>query len=445
MKALIVDSDNQHTKALEQALSKHRFNVTSLDRPSAVTADFPAVDIAFISLDCAGEDGLTLMGHSALEGAADIVLMNHDDPADRVSEGIRAGASYFFTKPFDPEFISDLAADIAAEIDAQRQASDPVTVHHIDQFGLLRGSSPKMLKLYRIMRKIAQQNNSVFIAGESGVGKDLVAQSLHILGERSDAPFIALNCAAVPAELFESELFGHEKGSFSGAVSQHRGFFEQADGGTLFLDEITEMPLELQAKLLRVLDGNSFRSVGGHLDIEIDARILASTNRDPGAAIADGFLREDLYFRLANLVVRVPPLRARNGDAVGLAQHFLRELNEEYNTHKNLTDDATDLIVSYQWPGNVRELKSMIERAHILSEGANIEASDLSEITRGYRGSIEDDGTVVLDTDTTIAAAERTLVFAALQEHGGNKTRAAESLGISLKTLYNRLKEYEEE
>lgn len=443
MEALIVDSDEQHAKSLEDFLEQHQFNVVRLDRPSDVPEDQRPVDIAFVSLDCGTEDGLVLLDHPVLEDAIDILIMNHEDRVDRVSAGIRAGASYFFVKPFDREFMSDLVSDIVAEIEAQHQAATTNTGHHLDQFGLLRGSSPKMLKLYRTIRKVAQQDVSVFITGESGVGKDLVAQSLHMLGERSAEPFIALNCAAVPAELFESELFGHEKGSFSGAISQHRGIFERAHGGTLFLDEITEMPLDLQAKLLRVLDGNSFRSVGGKKDIKINARVLASTNRDPQVAIKEGFMREDLFFRLASFVLKVPPLRARTGDAVGLAQHFLRELNDEHGTEKALTHIACDAIASYDWPGNVRELKSAIERAHILSNAINIEAEDLGSLNQQPSGYDDDAGTLTLEKDTTIAEAERALIFAALQESEGNKTAAAESLGISLKTLYNRLKEYE--
>ena len=444
MQALIIDPDAAHTAKLRQELESHQFQVESFDLPSAVAAESSRLnpDIVFINLDCDGEDGLSLLSDACLESAAEIILMNDTDDIDRVNQGIRAGATYYFNKPFDAVFVSGLIEDLVSELEAERtDSSETMPGYQIDQFGLLRGGSRKMRRLYRTMRKVAQQNTSVFIVGESGVGKDLVAQSVHMLGERSDQPFIAINCAAVPKELFESELFGHEKGSFSGAIARHEGFFERASGGTLFLDEITEMPLELQAKLLRVLDGSGYRRIGGSEDLVSDARVLASTNRDPKTAIVDEVLREDLYFRLASLVLAVPPLRDREDDVLALAGHFLQELNEAQGTRKVLSAAAIEAIPQYQWPGNVRELKAAIERGHLLAD-AEISVEDLGGFDD--RPVMEDSAGITISSESTIAEAEEKLILAALEANDGNKQKAAESLGVSLKTLYNRLHDYDQ-
>lgn len=446
MQALIVDADSRHAVALKQALEAHQFSVQVFALPSEVIRQSSEQhpDLAFVSLDCQDEDGLSLLEEDLFEDTFEVILMNDRDDIHRVNEGIRKGASYFFTKPFDTAFIDNLVKDVAAELTVTTSKTNTgVDQHQIDQFALLRGSSRRMRRLYRTMRKVAKQNSSVFIVGESGVGKDLVAQSLHMLGARADQPFIAVNCAAVPEELFESELFGHEKGSFSGAVARHEGFFERAAGGTLFLDEITEMPVELQAKLLRALDGSSFRRVGGNEELESDVRVLASTNRDPETAIRDQVLREDLYFRLASLVLAVPPLRDRDDDVLALAEYFLHELNEEHGANKSFSNEASDAITSYAWPGNVRELKGAVERAHVLSDG-KINATALGTLDYQVNTSIDDPNAITIQSDSTIAEAEEQLIFAALEAHRGNKKQAAESLGISLKTLYNRLKEFDQ-
>jgi two-component system response regulator AtoC len=260
--ALIVDDDEQHAASLDEAVEKHGFSVRRCARVADARALGPEpFSIAFITLHCAGEEGLDLLDHPALANANEIILMNDVDEPEVVNRGIGLGATYFFCKPFDATFIDSILKDLAAEV-ATTPEADGVECP-IDQFGLLRGGSEPMRKLYRIMRKVAPSDTSVLLVGESGTGKDLVAQSLHMFSSRAGHDFLAMNCAAIPPDLFESELFGHEKGSFSGATRRHLGFFERAHRGTLFLDEITEMPVELQAKLLRVLETGAFRRVGG--------------------------------------------------------------------------------------------------------------------------------------------------------------------------------------
>jgi len=436
--ALILDDDTAHSARLSEALKSHGFSVDQFDTLAAAAAhpaDRP-VSVAFITLHCGEDSGLELLEHPALAAANEIILMNTVDEPDLVNRGIAAGATYFFRKPFDPEFINSLLADLAAEELASEQTDE--LDHPIDQFGLLRGASTPMRKLFRTMRKVAPSDTSVLLIGESGTGKELVAQSLHMFSERADAEFVAMNCAAVPKELFESELFGHEKGAFSGAIRRHQGFFERAHGGTLFLDEITEMPLELQAKLLRVLELGQYRRVGGETDQSSDARIIAATNRDPEEAIAAGKLREDLYFRIARFPLRIPPLRDRGGDIPGLATYFLNELNKQNGTAIGISDAALEKIHACAWPGNVRELQSVLEQAYILAN-EQIEPEHL----KGLDEQVDLSGDYIRVAATaTVEEAEKKLILAALETHDGDKQAAAESLGISLKTLYNRLNEY---
>ena len=289
------------------------------------------------------------------------------------------------------------------------------------------------------MRKVAVTNATVLISGESGTGKELVARQIHTLSGRAEGPFIALNCGAIPAELLESELFGHERGSFTGAERKHKGIFERAHEGTLFLDEITEMPMELQIRLLRVLETGSFTRVGGDDAISTDVRVLAATNRDPGKAAQDGKLREDLLYRLNVFPIEVPPLRERAGDISLLAQHFLERLNKEAGTAKALTPAALERLERHPWPGNVRELKNAIERAHIIA-GDRID-SELLPLKGAGLDATKSSG--ALPVGSSIAKVEQQLILATMERCRGDKRKAAEILGISLKTLYNKLGSYD--
>jgi DNA-binding NtrC family response regulator len=327
----------------------------------------------------------------------------------------------------------------------------------LERFGLLYGACQPMRDLFRGLDRLSRSTAPVMILGESGSGKELVATTLHHLSPRKDRPFIAVNCGAIPETLIESELFGHERGSFTGAARTHRGCFERADGGTLFLDEVTEMPVEMQVRLLRVLETGRFTRVGGDQEIGADVRVLAASNRDLRQAVASGKLREDLMYRLCVIPVNVPPLRDRGDDAVLLAEMFLSELNEEQGEQKTLSADGRRRIVEHTWPGNVRELKNVIHRAFVLSdEEVQIDISTFSALgqDRGEDGgtaatgsamgtpAMSDSSALRITVGMSLDDVERALITATLQAVGGSKTEAARLLGISLKTMYNRLHAY---
>jgi DNA-binding NtrC family response regulator len=314
----------------------------------------------------------------------------------------------------------------------------PPKAEKLKSFGLLYGSSPAMEKVYDLIERVAQTDATVLIVGDSGSGKELVASTIHRRSARSKQPFVAVNCGAIPATLIEAELFGYEKGAFTGAAKQHRGYLERACGGTLLLDEITEMPLEMQVRLLRVLETGTFCRVGGDQEIRAEARIIAATNRDPATAVAENFLREDLMYRLAVFPITLPPLRARGDDVELLARHFLTQLNVDAGTSKAFSRASLAMLRSHSWPGNVRELKNCVQRAFILCDD-EVELQGMAAVSRGSGN----DGTCLrFSIGTPLAVMEKKTIFATLDHCSGNKRRAAEVLGVSLKTLYNRLAEY---
>ena len=322
----------------------------------------------------------------------------------------------------------------------------------LERFGRLYGACALMRELFGNLERLARSNAPVMILGESGSGKELVAATLHQLSSRSARPFIAVNCGALPANLIESELFGHERGSFTGAARTHRGCFERAGGGTLLLDEITEMPIDMQVRLLRVLETGRFSRVGGDQEMATDVRVLAASNRDLREAVVSGRLREDLMYRLCVIPVTVPPLRERGADAVQLAEMFLSDLNEEYGVHKTLSADARSRIVDHTWPGNVRELKNVVHRAFVLCDDeididiggfASVVGAGAPEASGAPPEACrEDSHGIVIRVGMTLDDAERALITATLRAVGGSKAEAARILGVSLKTVYNRLHAY---
>ena len=318
---------------------------------------------------------------------------------------------------------------------AARAASAPA----LGRFGRLYGSSTVMQDVYRMIEKVAPTEATVFITGESGCGKELVARTIHERSARAHGAFVAINCGAIPQNLIEAELFGHERGAFTGANRQHRGCFERAEGGTLFLDEITEMAPEMQVRLLRVLEMGRFMRVGGDGEIRTNVRVLTATNRDALDAVRDGRLREDLMYRLAVFPITLPPLREREGDTELLAEHFLQNLNVEGSTSKRFSRAALTTIRAYHWPGNVRELKNAVHRAFIMAE--DVVELDLA----GLACPAVEGECLRVPVGTSLAEMERQAIFATLDHCRGNKRRAAEMLGVSLKTLYNRLTAYQAE
>jgi len=310
--------------------------------------------------------------------------------------------------------------------------------------GHLTGTSPRMRKLCHLISRVAPSRASVLVSGESGSGKERVARTIHDLSPRRSGAFVAVNCGAISASLMESQIFGHEKGSFSGASRRHRGFFEQAHEGTLLLDEITEMPLELQVKLLRVLESGTVVRVGAESSMDVDVRILATTNRPPLAAVAEGKLRADLYYRLRILEVEVPPLRERLEDLPDLARAVLEEIGEREGQVKSIGPEVMRMLQAYEWPGNVRELRNALYTAFLMSEGSELETASVPEEVTGSPRSDPEPGAraIRIPVETSIREAERQLIMMTLSHMAGRKDRTAEALGVSLKTLYNRLHEY---
>ena len=306
----------------------------------------------------------------------------------------------------------------------------------------LIGNSPGIQKVRELISRVAPTDSTVLICGESGSGKELVAESVHAMSPRAGKPFVALNCAAIPATLIEAELFGHERGSFTGALRTREGVFERANGGTLLLDEITEMPLDLQSRLLRVLETKQLNRVGGSADLPVDVRVIASTNRMPSRAFEEGRLREDIYYRLAVLTIELPPLRERGEDILVLAEFFLGELNLRNGTRKRLSDELRAQFMHHRWPGNVRELRNAVERAYILCDGElNLSEQEMPTLRSADSSRIEGGIRVVIGT--TLDEIERTAILATLKHFDGDKRRAADVLGCSLKTLYNKLHAYQ--
>ncbi len=305
--------------------------------------------------------------------------------------------------------------------------------------GLLLGASAAMQEVYQLIERVAATSATVFITGESGTGKEVVARTVHELSARRTQVFLPINCGAISPQLIESELFGHEKGSFTGAARQHKGYFERADGGTLFLDEITEMPLELQMKLLRVLETSALLRIGSNHEIRSDVRVIAATNYDPQRAVAEGKLRADLFYRLHVFPLHLPPLRERSGDVELLAGHFLAQLNRAERSSKRFAPETLEQLNAYHWPGSVRELKNVIQRAFIIGNrviGPECLPAEWGELP-GASGPV-----FRVRVGSSLAEVKRQLILATLEQCGGTKAAAAHMLGISLKTLYTRLQEY---
>ncbi|MGH9945401.1 MAG: sigma-54 interaction domain-containing protein [Pyrinomonadaceae bacterium] len=313
--------------------------------------------------------------------------------------------------------------------------------------GLLIGDSEPMRRVFSLVEQVAPSSASVLLTGESGTGKEMVARAIHALSPRRRHEFIALNCAAIPETLMESELFGHERGAFTGAAGLRRGCFEMAHGGTLLLDEIGEMPAMLQAKLLRVLEERTFRRLGGSHEIPVDVRVLAATNRRPVEAVRAGAFREDLLYRLNVITIDLPPLRQRREDIPLLAAHLVNQLSARHERPARvLSPAALDLLQSHQWPGNVRELRNVIERAVIICPGEVIERQHIApyQLDRRTRPRPNAEDTVSFPVGTPLDEVERVMLLRTLQKAGNNKTRAAEILQISIKTLHNKLRRYRE-
>ena len=400
--------------------------------------------------------------HMAKVTGATLVIAKLDRGfRNRSAPGVRTGGrlagfgfrynyldAYWFENPSDSHHVrvfADLFDRAAGGDHDYVQAGGSVAVTRAlrevgaSEPGTLVGQSRAMRKVHELIARAAPSDLAVLIVGESGTGKELAAETIHALSRRRDGPFMAVNCAAVSRSLIESELFGHERGSFTGATQLHRGYFERASRGTLFLDEVTEMPIELQVKLLRVLETGRIMRVGGDREVEVNVRVIAATNRNPDDAVKDGKLREDLFYRLKVFPITLPPLRDREGDIDTLAQYFLHNLNKREGTQKRFNGATLERLRTHAWPGNVRELQNVVQRAFIL--GDQEITPDCLPSEMGGETSLSGPN-LHLKVGTSLEDAERRLILATLDQYEGDKKTTAEVLGISLKTLYNRLNQY---
>jgi len=370
-----------------------------------------------------------------------VLLFTAQGSIDMAVEAMKQGARDFLTKPItDLPKLKALLDDAEEEIEMRRKSQRLSARAEGEANTGFIGSSKPMREVFELISSVAKRDVAVMITGESGTGKELVALSIHRLSRRESKPFVALNAAAIPDTLIESELFGHERGAFTGAVGMRQGVFEQANTGTLFLDEIAEMPLALQPKLLRVLSDGRVRRLGGSHEFEFDVRVVAATNRDPLEAIKEGRLREDLYYRLNVVPIALPPLRERREDIPLLVQFFINEFNRKHQLEiEGVRDDAADLLAKYSWPGNVRELRNVVERTVVLAKDAWVDISDLPPYLRTGKTV---DKLVFPIGATTVADAERELIVKTLERAGYNKAEAARQLGVDVKTIYNKLRSY---
>ena len=448
-KILVVEDDPHARQGLADLLSAWGYETEiAADGAEALEkiATFsPTVVISDLRMpEVTGMDLLRQLHDSRL--GIRFIMLTGQGTLEEAVEATKLGAYNFLEKPIDPKRLQ-----VELRNCMERQESDRrLEVAHrrlrdLGVLGSLVGHSAKMQEVMRLIGMVAPSSASVLITGESGTGKELAARTLHDLSPRQAKPFVAVNCAAIPESLMESEIFGHEKGSFTGAVERRIGCFELADGGTLLLDEIGEMPLATQAKLLRVLEDSKVRRLGSKSELSVDVRVLAATNKVPEEAIAQGQLRSDLYFRLNVVHVAMPPLREHLDDLADLAAALLEGLNRKHGRSvKAISPEALETLRRYAWPGNVRELRNTLERALVTCSGDILEKHNLGlEFGRTVVAGGADN--LRLRPGMTVAEAERRLIHETLSFTENNKTRAAEMLGISLKTLHNKLKEYEVE
>ena len=391
-------------------------------------------------------DGLTLLSHLVkLQDKLAVIMLTAQGSIESAVESMKMGAFDYIQKPVDPIRLKRLLASAGSQQQAEREIENVRRkVQETGVLGSLVGKSAPMQEIFRLIERIAPNNVSVLITGESGTGKEVVARTLHELSGRSSKPFIAVNCAAIPETLIESEIFGHERGAFTGAVERRAGCFELAEEGTLLLDEIGEMPIATQAKLLRVLEDRTLRRLGSKVETQINVRVLAATNKDPSTAIADGHLRNDLFYRLNVFNIEMPPLRGHREDIPLIADSLIRAMNERHGCQvTGIEPDLLREFESYDWPGNVRELRNVLERAVVLCGSGILSHQHLPPgFGVAHISTVIDSDQVQMPVGTTVDEAEKRLILRTLESTGNNKTRAAEILGISLKTLHNKLKEY---
>jgi DNA-binding NtrC family response regulator len=465
---MIVDDEASQRSGLAAMMSAWGMaSETAADGQEALAklADFPA-DVILTDLNMPGMDGFGFLRR--LRDLGDmpptIVLTAYGNLETAVKTVHELGAYWFLEKPIQPTSLEVLIrrAGTHAGLRAEKRNLER-QLSYKGSLGELVGTSPKMQEIFALLQQAGPSKACVLITGESGTGKEMVARTLHALSPRRQGPFIAINCAALPETLIESELFGHEKGSFTGASERRAGCFEVSQHGTLLLDEIGEMPMQTQAKLLRILEDSKVRRLGGRTEFEVDVRVVAATNKVPEEAVRGGQLREDLYYRLNVFHIHLPPLRERLEDIQPIAAALIGDLNRKHDCRvSEVSGEVLDALERHNWPGNVRELRNVLERAVILAGEGTIQLKHLPAFLQGRPVTAavavaatagvaadnpptppaDDQETVKFQIGTTVEEAEKALILRTLEHTGHNKTRAAGILGISLKTLHNKLKEY---
>lgn len=439
-KLLIADDERHVAEGLQMILSDDGYAAEMATDGEEAWQKVQSGEFGLVLADLKmpGMDGLELFARMREQGIeSEVIFITGAGTVATAVEAMRRGAYDYLTKPLDLERLKALipkALDKYQVKTANRQLQ--ARLERLTRFGEMIGESEEMREIYRLIETVAPSNVTVLITGESGTGKELVARAIHERSERRKGPFIAVNCGAFPREILENELFGHEKGAFTGAINEKPGCFELANGGTLFLDEVAEMEPDIQVKFLRALEQRSFRRLGGKKEISVDIRVIAATNQDVREALEKGKLREDVYHRLAVMPIALPPLRERGGDVRLLAEEFLRRFAKEHNRPvTGFSEGALEFIETYRWPGNVRELKNAVERAVILAKGELIEASDLQP-----RNMALDEREVRISIGTTLEEAQRVLTLKTFAFTGGDHGKTARILGITEAELRERLK-----
>ena len=448
-KVLIVEDEENERTGLAELIRAWGYETDTADDGVQGLAKFESWGPAIVVTDLKMPrmDGLELLEQiAAAPQQVAVILLTGIGRIDAAVTAMKCGAFDFIEKPVNPTRLRNILQSATRirgterELEASRRRLRDVGV-----LGSLVGPSKKMQEVFHLVEMVAPSTASVLITGESGTGKELVARTVHALSPRKTNPFVAINCAAIPETLIESEIFGHEKGAFTGALDRRTGCFELAEGGTLLLDEIGEMPIGTQAKLLRVLEDRKLRRLGSKGETSVDVRVLAATNKPPEEAVARGQLRNDLYYRLNVFNIHMPPLREHMDDLAELVQVLLDDMNVKHKRSvAGVSESVMNIFQAHAWPGNVRELRNTLERAVIVCDGPMI---DPKHLPPGFgkafvRAPVQDSNSVYLGVGTTVGEAERLLILKTLEATHNNKTRAAEILGISLKTLHNKLKEY---
>ncbi len=453
MRALIVDDEKNIREILSIILSEFGFDIeeagTFEEAKSLIENNY--YDFALFDLklpDGTGIDLLRLIKEK--NPKAEVVMMTAFASSDTAVEAIKIGAYDYISKPFDINEVRLIIRNVKNKIELEYKIAESKE----EKFSNLIGKSPAIQIVKETIEKIAPYDINVLITGESGTGKEVVAKTIHSLSRRKNRPFVAINCASLPADLLESELFGYKKGAFTGATSDKKGLIEEANGGTLFLDEIGEMPMSLQAKLLRFLEERKIRPLGSLREVEVDVRIISATNRNLEEEIKKGNFREDLYYRLSTIIIRVPPLRERKEDIPLLAEYFLKEFQEKYNKHfTKISPDFLTFLTNHEFKGNIRELRNLLEKAVILSEGEELKSPIFKsgELNSIHIDNPEGEFNIKsfpekgINLKTVIANVEKALIDKAMDISGGVKTKAAEVLGLSFREFRYRYAKYYKE